>query len=31
MKVCLPGAEAAAGVLERLEFHHTPKHASWLS
>jgi hypothetical protein len=25
------GAEAAAGVLARLEFHHTPKHASWLN
>ncbi|MDB6112816.1 MAG: hypothetical protein JWR69_4566 [Pedosphaera sp.] len=25
------GAEAAAGVLTRLEFHHTPKRARWLN
>lgn len=25
------GAEAAAGLLDRLEFHYTPKHASWLN
>jgi hypothetical protein len=25
------GPEAAATVLERVEFHYTPKHASWLN
>lgn len=25
------GAEAAAPILARLDFHHTPKHASWLN
>ncbi|MEK7993270.1 MAG: hypothetical protein AAB403_05640, partial [Planctomycetota bacterium] len=25
------GAPAAGALLERVEFHHTPKHASWLN
>ncbi len=29
--VCLPGAAQARRILRRLEFHFTPKHASWLN